>query len=159
MQKSTLLEVAAMLQLQPLSLHSRILLLQLRLQCQAAQRQLSQYRQASTKHTPKSTAVNPPKPQAPQSIPPPTTDPNPLLDPFANPRSKNAEDYLPKPLSRPLGLPNPPRPGENTGIDPRTWRQRRDDFVNYEKHLERRRVLYVPSMLNVWKVKWKECGY
>ena len=46
-------------------------------------------------------------------------------------------------LNRPLGLPHPPHAGENTGIDPRTWRQRRDDFLNWDKHLERRKELSV----------------
>ncbi|KXL51621.1 hypothetical protein M433DRAFT_38166, partial [Acidomyces richmondensis BFW] len=48
------------------------------------------------------------------------------------------EDLTPYPLPRPIGLPNPPRPGENTGRDKRSFRQRRDDFHDYNKHLEKR---------------------
>lgn len=52
-------------------------------------------------------------------------------------------DFTPLPLDRPIGLEYPPREGQNTGIDTRTLRERRDDFVNYEKHLQRRKELCV----------------
>jgi len=59
----------------------------------------------------------------------------------AAPSTNSDEDFTPKPLNRPLGLLTPPSPGQNTGIDLRTWKQRRDDYVNYDKHIERRRQL------------------
>ena len=53
------------------------------------------------------------------------------------------KDFNPKPLFRPIGVLYPPKPGENSGVDPRPWRQRRDDLFDYNKHLVRRKELYV----------------
>jgi ATPase complex subunit ATP10 len=77
----------------------------------------------------------------PKPTPPPVKDYKPPTDqPGYKLRSKtdDSSEFTPSPLSRPIGMPNPPSPNENVGRDARSLRQRRDDFVNYDKHLARR---------------------
>lgn len=50
-------------------------------------------------------------------------------------------EFTPLILDRPIGLAYPPQEGENTGIDTRSIKERRDDFVDYQKHLKRRKEL------------------
>jgi ATPase complex subunit ATP10 len=63
---------------------------------------------------------------------------HPVLSSAPRSYGPRVDSFVPTVLSRPIGLPNPPRPGENDGIDHRTLRERRDDFVDYGKHLQRR---------------------
>ncbi|POS88178.1 hypothetical protein EPUL_000185 [Erysiphe pulchra] len=76
------------------------------------------------------------------------------------PRSygKDISEYIPKPLDRPIGLPKPPNPGENTGIDARTWREWRDDLVDYDKHLVRRRQL-TSKLATPYFREWKNMRF
>ncbi|CAG8973987.1 hypothetical protein HYALB_00011565 [Hymenoscyphus albidus] len=99
------------------------------------------YRQFAAKRAPK------PKSVAPAPAPAPTpaekaspSIPSPLED---APRAygKSLDEFVPKPLLRPIGIPYPPQPGQNSGIDTRSIKQRRDDFVDYNKHLARRKEL------------------
>ncbi|RCI15707.1 hypothetical protein L249_3477 [Ophiocordyceps polyrhachis-furcata BCC 54312] len=50
-------------------------------------------------------------------------------------------DFTPQPLPRPIGMPQRPRAGENTGIDDRTLSQRRHDLFDRDRNMVRRKEL------------------
>jgi hypothetical protein len=91
------------------------------------------YRRLAEKETPT------PAPTDPQNAPPPL--PSSPLEDAPRAYGKAVDDFTPKSLNRPIGFPKPPRAGENMGIDKRSWSQRRADFVNYDKHIARRKEL------------------
>jgi ATPase complex subunit ATP10 len=77
----------------------------------------------------------------PPPPPPPQPQPPTALDDAPRAYGKAVTEFTPKSLNRPIGLSKPPKAGENAGIDSRSWKQRRDDFVNYDKHIARRKEL------------------
>lgn len=62
----------------------------------------------------------------------PSTAPSPTKD----------DELSGKFLLRPLGSNNPPSPTDNTGKDMRTPEQKKADFTDYTKHLQRRKQMY-----------------
>ncbi|KIX04631.1 uncharacterized protein Z518_05501 [Rhinocladiella mackenziei CBS 650.93] len=74
------------------------------------------------------------------------------------PRGEKGEKFTPSVLSRPLGLPHPPRPGQNSPIDTRTLQERREEFASYEKALERRRV-YLRTFFRPYFQEWRRVDF
>ncbi|RMZ85260.1 hypothetical protein DV738_g152, partial [Chaetothyriales sp. CBS 135597] len=70
------------------------------------------------------------------------------------PRGVKGEDFTPAVLSRPLGQPNPPRPGQNSPIDKRSLSERMAEFEDYGNALQRRQV-YLRTYLRPYFQEWK----
>ncbi|KAF8474731.1 ATP10 protein-domain-containing protein [Kalaharituber pfeilii] len=87
-------------------------------------------------------------PQTPQPQNSNQQDVNSTSEKSDDPKKK---DYTPSVLMRPIGMNGPPRKGENHGIDTRSLQQRRDDFVNWDKHIEKRRRLAHQFNTSYWE--------
>ncbi|TEY44432.1 hypothetical protein BOTCAL_0350g00100 [Botryotinia calthae] len=81
-----------------------------------------------------------------------------VLDEAPRASGKRVENFTPKPLDRAIGLPNPPRAGQNSGVDNRSIKERRDDFVNWDKHLEKRKKL-TAAMAKPYYREWSNMKY
>jgi mitochondrial ATPase complex subunit ATP10 len=74
------------------------------------------------------------------------------------PKGERGENFTPSILSVPLGLPYPAEPGQNSPYDERTFSEKREDYANYTKALERRRV-YLRSYLRPYFQEWKRMDF
>lgn len=74
------------------------------------------------------------------------------------PRGVTGEKFIPSALARPLGLTQPPIPGQNSPVDKRTLKERHDEFTSYEKALERRRV-YLRTFFRPYYQEWKRMDH
>lgn len=70
------------------------------------------------------------------------------------PKGVKGEKFVPSILERPLGLQIPPQAGQNSPKDTRTWAERKRDFSDYEKAVERRQI-YLRTFLRPYFQEWK----
>ncbi|KAF2761553.1 hypothetical protein EJ05DRAFT_472534 [Pseudovirgaria hyperparasitica] len=61
--------------------------------------------------------------------------------PHRLPEGRGDEEFEPKMLGRPIGFKHPPKAGDNSGKDTRSLSKKREDFVDYDKHIEKRKDL------------------
>lgn len=74
------------------------------------------------------------------------------------PKGERGEKFTPSPLTRPIGLPYPPRPGQNSPHSDLSWRERRDAYVDSENVGIRRRKL-VRSFLRPYFLEWRRLDH
>jgi mitochondrial ATPase complex subunit ATP10 len=70
------------------------------------------------------------------------------------PKGERGEKFTPSPLSRPLGLPYPPLPGQNAPHSDMSWLERRDSYTNPDNVQARRRIL-LRTFLRPYFQEWK----
>lgn len=70
------------------------------------------------------------------------------------PKGVKDESFVPSVLAKPLGLRSPPRPGENSPQDKRSWTEREREFANPERAMERRQI-YLRTFLRPYFQEWK----
>lgn len=70
------------------------------------------------------------------------------------PKGERGENFTPSPLSRPIGLPYPPFPGQNTPHSDLTLLERRDSYIDQDNVRARRRLL-VRTLLRPYFQEWK----
>lgn len=92
----------------------------------------------------KPTARSPSAPSSFASSAKPVRDPSLYKTNIDAPRSYGPvyASFEPKLLPRPIGMLDPPLPGQNTGETDRTKIRNVNELADYDKHLERRRALY-----------------
>jgi len=132
-----------------------------------AQRQIGQIRSYALAHRKKD---SPSTPTPPKGADPLLAPRKPAQVPLAvgidrNPENKSAisripipkgvkgEKFVPSPLARPLGLKSPPQPGQNSSVDRRSWEQKKADFTDYDRAVERRQI-YLRTFLRPYFQEW-----
>lgn len=70
------------------------------------------------------------------------------------PKGVRGEKFIPSVLERPLGLQTPPQAGQNSPKDNRTWSEKKKDFSDYERAVERRQI-YLRTFLRPYFQEWK----
>ncbi|KAK5053958.1 hypothetical protein LTR84_001920 [Exophiala bonariae] len=74
------------------------------------------------------------------------------------PKGERGEKFTPSVLAFPLGLLYPPQPGQNSPLDRRSLKEKKEDFTNRDKVLERRRI-YLRSYFRPYFQEWRRVDH